>query len=261
MIMKIAVLMKVVPDTESRYLINSEKTDVILDSSIEWVIEPYDENALEEAIVTKEKFGGSITILTLGTGLEQQAIRKALAMGADEALWIKNIESKSLSLLQVSRILAKELKELNPDLILCGREATDTEDSFVGSAISEILSLPLVTDISKLEINDNIAKTERDAIGRKECFEVALPAILTVDWGINEPRYPKLPNIIKAKKKPIKIKNLSEFEEIIKEKNNLTQIEACFPPGKDAGIVFDGDLDESIDKLLHALINKEKVIL
>jgi electron transfer flavoprotein beta subunit len=256
--MKIVVLLKIVPDTETRFQINNEGTDVVYDDGIEWIASPYDEYALEEAIKIKENSGGTVTILTLGKGHEAQVIRKALAMGADDAILIENVDLVKSDVVGIAKILAKQLESLNADLILAGKLATDSNDSYVPGAISELLGLPMVTDINELEVQDGKVTATRDAAGRKEKFEISLPAILSADKGLNEPRYPKLPDIMKAKKKPLEQSDGSGFSDLVT--SNVKQIKVEFPPKKSGGMTFDGDIDESISKLIDALVNKEKVI-
>ena len=260
--MRLVVLFKVVPDTETQFQINQDKTDIVLDSNIEWIIAPYDENALEEAIRTKEKLGGTITIVTIGTGREAQVIQKALAMGADTAVWLKNEEVASFGVLETSKILAKILKPLEPDIIFCGREATDTESSYIGSALSELLSIGQITDVNKLKVESDRVIATRDNIGRKEVFEAAFPVILTIDWGINEPRYPKLPDIMKAKRKKIEEVDSEQFLKFRDTGANIiTQTKVIAPTTERKEIIFQGDdIDDLVQKLTDALVNKEKVI-
>ncbi len=260
--MKIVVLLKAVPDTETRFKIREDETDVVYDDSIEWIASPYDEYGLEAGIQFKEKLDGTeLTILTLGKGNESQVIRKALAMGADKASLINNEDLASSDPLGVAKVLAKELEELKPDLIIAGRLATDSSDSFVGPALAEIMKYSLVSEVSTIEnFDESHLVVLRDATGRKEKFEVKLPALITTDKGLNEPRYPKLPDIMKAKRKPLDEKDLAELSAISGVANRkVKQVKVAFPPKKQGGEIFTGDLDEAVDKLVKALHDKEKV--
>ncbi|RMG33828.1 MAG: electron transfer flavoprotein beta subunit/FixA family protein [Methanobacteriota archaeon] len=259
--MKIVVMLKAVPDTETRFQIRDDGKDVVYDDSIEWIASPYDEYALEAAIQTKEKLGGTVTLLTLGKGVESQVIRKALAMGADDAVLVNNEALADSDPLGIAKVLAKELEALQPDLVFAGRLATDTADSFVGPAVGELLNMPVVAEISGLEVEEGKVVVTRDATARKEKFELTLPAIVTTDKGLNEPRYPKLPDIMKAKKKKVDEKDGAEYLEFAGTSNRkVTQVKVEFPPAKKGGVIFKGDLDEAIEQLVDALHNKEKVI-
>lgn len=255
-IMKIVVLLKVVPDTETRFQLNSEASDVVWDSSIEWVIGPYDEYAIEEAIKIKEKFGGEVVSVTIGRGNEEKSIRKAMAMGVDSGILINNAELANSDPVSIAKALAETVKSLGADIIITGKMATDTADSFIGPALGELLSIPVITEVSSLEVSESNLVATRDASGRKEKFESSFPVLITADKGLNEPRYPKLPMIMKAKKKPLEIKDTAGTEVT----NNVTLTAVAFPPKKEAGELITGDPDTLVTKLVDGLQNKEKVI-
>lgn len=254
--MNIVVLLKIVPDTETRFQINQDSSDVVWDDTIEWVIGPYDEYAIEEAIRIKEKNDGKVITVTIGSGKEVKSIRKAMAMGVDEGILIENSDLANSDPISIAKAIAEIVKPLNPDVILTGRMATDSSDSFVGPAVAELLNIPVVSEISNLEINGNVAVATRDVSGRKEKFELNLPALFTADKGLNEPRYPKLPMIMKAKKKPLEKKS-DAGTEITKMVN---QINVAFPPKKEAGTKITGTPEEIVNVLVDGLVNKEKVI-
>ena len=254
--MKIVVLLKVVPDTETRFQLNSDSTDVVWDSSIEWVIGPYDEYAIEEAIQIKEKLGGEVITVTIGRGNEEKSIRKAMAMGVDSGILINNPELADSDLVSIVKALAEIIKPLGADMIITGKTATDTGDSFIGSAVAELLNMPAITEISSLETTESGVVATRDASGRKEKFESNFPVLITADKGLNEPRYPKLPMIMKAKKKPLEIKE-NVGTEITK---NVNLVSVSYPPKKEAGDLITGSPDELVTKLVDGLQNREKVI-
>lgn len=254
--MKIIVLLKVVPDTETRFQINPEGTDVIYDSTIEWIIGPYDEYAIEEAIKTKEKLGGEVISVSIGNGNEEKSIRKAMAMGVDSGIVIQNADLASSDPVSIANALAKTIRPLNPDIIFCGKMATDSSDGFVGPAVAELLNIPSISEVSSLEVSENGVVASRDASGRKERYESTFPVLITTDKGLNEPRYPKLPMIMKAKKKSLEKKETSDTE-IVK---NVVQIKAEFPPQKQAGKLMKGSPDELVGELVDGLQNKDKVI-
>lgn len=254
--MKIVVLLKATPDTETIFQINNEGTDVIYDSSIEYIIGPYDEYAVEEAIKIKEQFGGEIISVTIGKGVEEKTIRKAMAMGVDSGIYIKNEDLLNSDPLSIARAIAETIKPLNPDIIFCGKMATDTSDSFMGPAVAAIMGIPVISEISSLEVSEDGIVATRDATGRKEKFESKFPVVLTADKGLNEPRYPKLPDIMKAKKKPLELKENSGTE----LRNNIKQIKAEYPPKKEGGEKITGTPEELVDQLMDGLTNKLKVL-
>ena len=254
--MKIVVLMKVTPDTETRFQLNNESTDVQWDPSIEYIIGPYDEYAVEEAIKIKEQHGGEVISVTIGQGNEEKSIRKSMAMGVDSGILINNQELMKSDPLSIARALAETIKPINPDIILTGKMATDSSDSFIGPAVADILNMPVVTEVSSLEISDDKVIAIRDASGRKEKFESNLPVLITADKGLNEPRYPKLTMIMKAKKKQLEKLDISPTE----IRKNVVQTKVEFPPKKEAGSKITGTPDELVASLINGLVNKDKVI-
>lgn len=254
--MKIVVLMKVVPDTETRFQLNSEGNDVVWDSTMEWIIGPYDEYAVEEAIKIVETHGGEVTTITIGKGNEEKSIRKAMAMGVDKGILVVNEQLADSDPISIAHALADLTKPLEPDIIFTGKMATDSSDSFVGPAVAEILGYPSIAEVSGLEVSPDGLVATRDAAGRKEKFESKYPVVITADKGLNEPRYPKLPMIMKAKKKPLdKLDSVST-----PVTKNVTQTKAEFPPKREAGELIKGTVDEIVGKLVDGLQNKEKVI-
>lgn len=254
--MKIVCLLNVVPDTETRFQINSDSTDVVWDSSIGFIIDPYAEYAVEEAIKIKESIGADIISVTIGKGEEEKSIRKAMAMGVDSAVLINNPDLLNSDSLSIAKAYAEVIKPLGADIIFCGKIETDTSQSFVGPAVAALLNMPVITEISELEVTDSGIVAIRDASGRKEKFESKFPVVLTAEKGLNEPRYPKLPDIMKAKKKPLEKKDDAGTE----IRNNVTQIKAEFPPSKGAGKKLEGSIDEIVGQLVDGLHNTDKMI-
>ncbi|MHA2503143.1 MAG: electron transfer flavoprotein subunit beta/FixA family protein [Candidatus Kariarchaeaceae archaeon] len=252
--MKIAVLLKIVPDTETRFQLNPEETDVITDRTTEWILGPYDEYAVEEAIRIKEKVGGQVITVTIGSGNEEKSIRKAMAMGVDEAILVESEGLAGSDPLTIAKVLAEQVKTLDADIILAGKMATDTSDSFVGPAVAQLLGIPVITEISSLEVREDGVTATRTASGRSEKFESKLPVVLTADKSLNDPRYPKLPDIMKAKKKP-----LHKKESAISPRGAITQIKAAFPPQKAGGTKIEGTTEEVVSVLMDGLTTKEKI--
>ena len=203
--MKIAVCIKRVPDSETRVKIAS--TGKSLDEAgVKFVLNPYDEFAVEEALQRKEKAGaGEVAVFCLGPAAAQETIRTALAMGADRGVLLQT-DSVPADGFVTAQAIAAELKPGGWDLILFGKMAIDDYNQQVGPMIAELLGLPCVTAVAHLEIEGSKGVAEREIEGGIEVVEFPLPAVITADKGLNEPRYPALKGIMAAKKKPLEVK-------------------------------------------------------
>ena len=201
--MKVVVCMKQTPDTEATIKIASDGKG-IEEQNIKWIMSPYDEFAVEEAIRIKEKQGGETVVVTLGPERVVEAMRTALAMGIDRGVHCVDPAFVGSDALATAKILASVIKAENPDLVLCGRQGIDLDQAQVPAYLAEILGWPQVYAVAKLEIHGNKAICNRRIEGGEEIVETSLPAVLTCDKGLNEPRYASLPGIMKAKKKEIK---------------------------------------------------------
>lgn len=198
--MKIAVCINHVPDTAAKINIAADgKT--IDKAGVAYVLNPYDEFAIEEALRIKEKQGGEVVAVSLGSDAHKETLRKALAMGVDKAVLLK--EAQERDSFGVASALAEYLKELSPDIIFFGKQSVDGDDAAVGVMVAELLGLPSVSVVVKLELNGSQAIAEREIEGGKEKVAVTLPAVFTAQKGLNEPRYPALKGIMAAKSKPI----------------------------------------------------------
>jgi electron transfer flavoprotein beta subunit len=203
--MTIACCIKRVPDSEARVKIAADGKSLD-EAGVKFVMNPYDEFAVEEALRRKEKAGaGEVVIITLGPAAAQETIRTALAMGADRGVLLQTDRVPADSF-ETARLIAAELKAGTWDLILFGRMAIDDYNHQVGVLVAESLGLPCVSAISHLDINGSKGTAEREIEGGIEVVEFPLPAVLTVDKGLNEPRYPALKGIMAAKKKPLEVK-------------------------------------------------------
>lgn len=201
--MEIAVLIKQVPDTATRIKIDASGKDIQRDG-LTWVLNPYDEFAVEEALRLREAHGGTVTVLTLGPARADEALRSALAMGADEAI---RLDGEASDALQAGWALAAAARGLGPDLILTGKQAVDDDQAEVGVLVAEFLDWPQVTVAVSLSV-DPTAKTgtaKREVEGGLQEVSFSLPAVITAQKGLNEPRYPSLPGIMKAKRKEIRV--------------------------------------------------------
>lgn len=212
--MKIVTLLKRVPDTEARILINQEGTG-IREEGVKFVINPYDEYAVEEGLKLKEKVGGDskVTVVCLGPEEATEMIRTALAMGADDAVHICDPALAKPDPFVSAAVLAKAIGEEGFDIIFCGKQAIDDDMAQVHSILGEILDIPQVNVAVTFEISEDLKKTviRRRIEGGDENVEAGLPAIVSCEKGLNEPRYASLPGIMKAKKKEIRKKTLADL--------------------------------------------------
>ncbi len=202
--MKILVAIKPVPNPDEKVKIKPDGSGIVLDN-IKMVINPFCEIAVEEALRIKEKQGGEVVILTVGPKEGEQQIRTALAMGADRAILVE--ASMGQDSLAVAKFMAKAVLLEKPDLVLMGKQAVDDDNNQVGQILSALLSWPQATFASKVEFvaEGKKAHVTREVDGGLETIEVSLPAVVTTDLRLNEPRYASLPGIMKAKKKELKV--------------------------------------------------------
>ncbi len=202
--MKIVACVKRVPATDTRVKVGIDGVSVDT-AQVEWVINPYDEFAVEAALQIKEKAGeGEVTIVSLAPPEATKELRTCLAMGADKAILLSDPDASSRDAQLTATALAKVISELSPDLVLTGKLAVDRDQGQVGSLIAAKLGWACLTEIKALEIADGKAVCERSGEGgNREKYDVALPAVLTCTKGLNEPRYASLKGIMAAKKKPI----------------------------------------------------------
>ena len=203
--MKIVCCIKRVPDSETRVKIAADGKSLD-ESSVKFVMSAYDEFAVEEALRRKEKAGaGEVVVLTVGPAAAQETIRTALAMGADRGVLLQ-VDKIPPDPYETAKLIAAHLKPDTWDLILFGRMAIDDYNHQVGVLVAELLGLPCVTAISHLDLHGAKGVAEREIEGGIEVVEFPLPAVLTIDKGLNEPRYPALKGIMAAKKKPLDVR-------------------------------------------------------
>lgn len=257
--MNIFVLMKRTFDTEEKIVIQNGK---VSEEGAEFIINPYDEYAIEEAIQVRDQHGGEVTVVTIGNEDAEKELRTALAMGADKAVLI-NIEDdvENRDQYTTAKVLAEYLKDKEADLILAGNVAIDGGSGQVGSRVAELLGIPYVTTITKLEIDGTNVKVVRDVEGDEEVIETSLPLLVTAQQGLNEPCYPSLPGIMKAKKKPLEELELDDLdleEEDVEAKTKT--IEIFLPPKKEAGKILQGDIADQVKELVSLLHTEAKVI-
>lgn len=258
-IMNIYVLLKRTFDTEEKITISGGK---INEDGAEFIINPYDEYAVEEAIQVRDANGGEVTVISVGTEEAEKQLRTALAMGADKAVLINTEDDvENGDQFTTSKIIAEYLKDKDADLIIGGNVAIDGGSGQVGPRVAELLNIPYVTTITKLEINGTSVTVTRDVEGDSEIIETSLPLLVTAQQGLNEPRYPSLPGIMKAKKKPLD--NL-ELDDLDLEEDDVAAktktIEIYLPAKKEAGKVLSGELNDQVKELVHLLHTEAKVV-
>ncbi|HET9386954.1 MAG TPA: electron transfer flavoprotein subunit beta/FixA family protein [Gemmatimonadales bacterium] len=252
--MKIAVCIKRVPDSETRVKIASDGKSLD-EAGVKFVMNPYDEFAVEEALRRKEKAppgSGEVVVLCLGPAAAQETIRTALAMGADRGVLLQ-ADKVPADPYEIARLIAAQLKLDTWDLILFGRMAIDDYNHQVGALVAELLGLPCVTAVAHLEIEGSKGVAEREIEGGIEVVEFPLPAVLTADKGLNEPRYPALKGIMAAKKKPLEVKPVQPGP-------GAVEVAALTPPPerKDGRIVGEGA--GAVGELVRLLREEAKVL-
>lgn len=257
--MNIYALVKRTFDTEERIAVSNGK---IVEDGAEFIINPYDEYAIEEAIQVRDEHGGEVTVITIGDEEAEKQLRTALAMGADKAVLINTEDDlDEMDEFTAAKIIAEYLKDKDADLILAGNVAIDGGSGQVGPRVAELLGINYVTTITNLEIDGTSVKIIRDVEGDSETIETSLPLLVTAQQGLNEPRYPSLPGIMKAKKKPLEELELDDLdidEDDVEAKTET--IEVYLPPQKAAGRVLEGDLSDQVKELVD-LLNKEAKVL
>ena len=250
--MNIVVPIKQVPDTGLALRI---KENQIESSSLKWVLSPYDEFALEEALKLKTSLGGKLFVISLGPERTKEALLTALALGADEAIHLLTESESPIDPLSTASCLAQEIKEL-PDvsLIFCGKLSSDLNHFAVPQMLAQMLDIPFVTNVNHLEYQEESLLLKRESgPGLEELLKAQLPLLLSADKGLNQPRYPSLPGIMKAKKKPFQSKPC-EFSPQYQIKTLVP------PPEKPTAHILEGSPQEQVDELVKLLREKEKLL-
>lgn len=251
--MKIAVLIRQVPDTETKIAIKGDKNGVE-ENGVKWIMSPYDENAVEEAI----KIGGETTVISMGPARVVESIRTALAMGIQKAIHV-DTKDKYYDAYATSVVLAKVLKEGGFDLVLCGKQAIDYNNSSVVPMVAEILQAGHINFAESITVNGGSVKATRKAAGGTvETFEAKTPVVIGCEKSLNQPRYASLPGIMKAKTKPVDVK---DAEGLLEGQTSLTSLtNFTLPPEKQAGKIIAGDAAQQAKELVRLLREEAKVI-
>lgn len=248
--MKVAVCVNHVPDTEAKIKVGPDSLSIDR-AGVNFMLSPYDEFAVEEALRIREKFTGEVIVLSLGTDAHKDTLRKALAMGADKAVLLK--DDRVRDSFAVASGLAAELKAIAPDIILLGKQSIDYDDAQVGTIIAELLGWASASVVTKMELQEGKAVCEREIEGGKEVLEVKLPAVFTAQKGLNEPRYPSLKGIMAAKTKPVEEKPAADAEV------RVATVGLRKPAAKNPGRIVGTDAG-AVPELLRLLHEEAKVI-
>ena len=249
--MKILVPVKRVVDYNVKVRVKSDYSGVELDN-VKMSMNPFDEIAVEEALRLKEKgIATEVIAISIGVSQVQETIRNALAMGADSGIFVE--VNETLEPLNIAKIISSVAKKENVDLMILGKQAIDDDMNATSQMVAALLNWPQATFASKIEIVDKIVKVSREVDGGIENIEVNLPAVISTDLRLNEPRYASLPNIMKAKKKPINEIKIDELKINIKQRLDILKVEE--PSKRQSGIML-----KTIEELVDKLKNEAKVI-
>jgi electron transfer flavoprotein beta subunit len=259
--MKIVVCVKQVPDTETRVRIAPDGKGIV-ETDVNWIVSPYDEFAIEAALRLKEAAGGEVVLVSAGPDRVQTALRSGLAMGADSAVHLKDPLLDAAGALGTARALAAAIKTLAPfDLVLLGQQGVGGDNSQMPGLVAEMLDLPQVTVAVKLEVRDGKAVVEREVEGGRETWETPLPAVISAQKGLNEPRYASLKGIMAAKKKTIQTMDAAALgldAASLAPRVVVTAME--LPPARPAVKMIEGDPETQAKELIRLLHEEAKVI-
>ena len=253
--MNIAVLIKMVPDTESKLEINDGELN---NQNFKYMVNPYDEFAVEQAVQFKEAEGGKVTLISLFS--EDNSIdtdlRKMLAIGADEIIVLRQNDYRGDKPLANAKILSDAIKELDVDLVLCGIQGIDYYQAATGTMVAQMLDMPNVSGVTDLEYNAGTLKAKRQIEGGLQTIETSTPAVVTCQKDMNKVRFPALKDIMMSKRKPFENKKIDSLES-----NDVVTSESSLPPARDGGEIIEGDSsEEKVDKLIEKLKMEAKVI-
>lgn len=245
--MNIIVLIKQVPDTESAIEVTPDSKSILADN-LNWVLNPYDEIAVEEALRIKEAMGGSVTLLCAGPKQCQDALRSGLAMGADRAVLLNDPALESCDHTGLARALAGCLRNMDYELILAGQRAVDDDLQLLGPAVAHELGIPSIPNVIRQEINNQTIRCDQRTDQALITVESALPVVMAVQRGLNEPRYVSLPGMMKAKKKPIEEQNLTDLglEASFLPQSGVRMTSLRVPASKRAGEMIPGETPEEL---------------
>ncbi len=260
--MKIAVCVKSVPDTESKIAIAADKKNI--DSNgVRFITSPYDEFAIEEALRLKEKNGGETTAISLGGAEVTDVLRDSLARGIDNAIHLQDADFDNLDPLSTAKALAAAIKDGGYDLVFCGQQGVGGDNTQVPSILAELLDMPQATMLVKLEVDGNKFKAEREIEGAHEIVEGTLPAVMSAQKGLNEPRYPSIKGVMAARRKEIAVKDAAALGikgQVGKSTAKVHIKEMMLPPDRPQGKKIEGDVDTQVKTLVQLLRSEARVL-
>ena len=249
--MKVLVGIKRVLDPQVKARVKADKSGIDL-TNAKMTMNPFCENAVEEAIRLRESGAiEEVVVLSIGAAKSEETLRNALALGADRAILV--LTEEVLEPLALAKVIKAIVEKENPDLVLVGKQAIDDECNQTGQMLSALLDWPQATFASKLELVDGTAQVTREVDAGIEVINVNMPAVISADLRLNEPRYASLPNVMKAKRKPLDKIELADLG--LDTANRLTTLEVMEPPARAAGIIV-----ETVSELVDKLRNEAKVI-
>jgi len=258
--MKIVVCVNYVPDTAIKIKLTADGKSVDL-SDAAYVVNPYDEFAVEEALLLKEKHGGEVVVVGAGGEKAAAGLRTCLAMGADSAIHVKDNGIERADAFAVGSVLAAVCTQLKPDIIMFGRHSIGVDDGQVPSVVAEQLDMPQVSVVLKLEVQNGKFRAEREIEGAREVLAGSLPAVFTAQKGLNTPRYASLKGIMAAKKKQIEVRSLDALglpPDCLTIRVSLEQV--TLPPSRPPGKILTGDVAQTVPELVRLLHEEAKVI-
>ncbi|OWZ84072.1 electron transfer flavoprotein subunit beta/FixA family protein [Natranaerobius trueperi] len=257
--MNIIVCIKQVPDTSEVKL--DPETNTLIREGVPSIVNPFDENAVEAALQIREKFGGKVTVITMGPPQAKDALKKCVSMGADDAYLLSDKAFAGSDTWATSYTLSRAIKKLGDyDLILCGKQAIDGDTAQVGPGIAEHLDFPQVTYVQEIdEVNDDKIRLKRLVEGATHVMNVSLPAVLTVEKSVNNPRYPSIKGIMRSSKMEIPVlvaKDLDTDPNLLGLDGSPTEVRTVFPPeSRGEGEMISGEPEEAAKKLVGKILD------
>ncbi len=248
--MKIAVCVSHVPDTATKIKIAADEKSID-PAGVTYIINPYDEFAVEEALKTKEKFNGEVTVISVGNDASKEAIKKAIAMGCDNGVLLKDENERDS--IGIAKALADEIKKENYEIVFMGKQSVDFDNSITPQLTAEMLNYNCVSVVVDLKIDGKKITAEREIEGGREIVETELPAIIAAQKGLNEPRYASLKGIMAAKKKTI------EEKPAVSADLSVEILKMYKPPAKQPGRILGTDAS-AVPELVRLLHEEAKVI-
>ncbi|MFT5286027.1 MAG: electron transfer flavoprotein beta subunit [Planctomycetota bacterium] len=250
--MNIVACIKRVPTTETQAKVAADGKS-LESTGVEYMTSFYDEIAVEQAVQTKEKLGGEVTVLTIASSAATKEIRECLAKGADKGVILTDDEWTVRDCRSTAKVLAEKIKELGAEVVFTGRQATDRDNAAVGPMLATYLGWACVTDVIELELEEGKGTAKRESEAGVETYEFSLPAVITCQKDLNEPRYAGLKGIMAAKKKPV--------EEVAAsgEGSQAEVVSVALPPARAAGRIV-GEGPDAVDALMTALQTEAKVL-